>query len=75
MRIEDRQRITYLLEQDREELNTESRAAAERDFLRVAGEYFETEGKLSLAVAKEKRGFSVTVTFRAGRVKNFTPLR
>lgn len=70
-----RTRLRRMLAEDKEELNEESRAAAVRDFRRVAQEYFETDGEISLTVTKEKGEMEVTLSFRAVRVKNFTALR
>ncbi len=72
---EERRRIALLLDRDKEDMNEESRAAAVRDFERVAREYFEVEGGVSLAVGRQKEGFAITLAFRAARVKNFTALR
>lgn len=75
MNGQDRQRIARMLEQDKEGLNSASRASALRDFTRVAAEYFELDGEPSFAVRKERRGFEVELVFKASRVKNFTPIR
>ena len=75
MKEQERVRINRMLELDKEELNSASRAAALRDFTRVSNEYFETEGSPSLQVVRDKRGFFVQLTFRATRVKNFTVLK
>ncbi len=74
MKEDGLRRIERLLERDKEEMTSETKAAALREFCRVANEYFETEGDVTLAVSRERSGFSVSVTFRAGRVKNFTVL-
>ena len=75
MREEGHKRITRLLEQDKEEMNDESRKASLRDFRYVAQEYFELEGEPSLTVTRQRRGFDVTLTFHALRVKNFTVIK
>ena len=75
MKAEERQRLSQLLKQDKEEMNDESRAAAMRDFKRVAEEYFELEGGVALTMGRDKNGFTVSVSFRASRVKNFTTLK
>lgn len=72
---EEKQRIARLLEQDKEEMNDETRAAATRDMRRVAQEYFELDGGVTLTVGRDKTGFSVAFSFRASRVKNFTALK
>ena len=75
MKRADKLRIARMLEQDKEDMNASTRAAAMGDFKRVAEEYFEAEGPVSLALGREKSGFTVSVTFRARRVKNFTTLK
>ncbi len=72
---EERRRIARMLEQDKEDMNDESRSAAVRDFGRVAREYFDVDGGVALTVGRDKAGFTVSVSFRADRVKNFTTLR
>ena len=73
--FEERKRIARLLDHDKEDMNDESRAAAARDFGRVAREYFDVEGEPVLTVGRDRDGFGVTLTFRAARVKNFTTLK
>ena len=75
MREAERERIHRMLELDKEELNEASRAAALRDFSRVATEYFETDSPPVLKVTRDKKGFCVQLSFHAGRVKNFTVLK
>ena len=75
MVIQSKQRISRMLELDKEELNAPSRAAAVKDFGRVALEYFETDAQPVLNVVRDKKGFSVQLTFHASRVKNFTVLK
>ena len=75
MKQQERMRIARLLEQDKEEINEESRAAAIAEFTRVASEYFEPTGALSLSIERERNGFAVRVQFHALRVKNFTSFR
>lgn len=75
MNGEGRMRIAAMLERDKEDLNAESRAQAERDFFRVAREYFEMEDGVHLVVERERTGFRVTLQFHAGRVKNFSPVK
>ncbi len=71
---DERARLARLLEQDKAELNETSRAAALRDFRRVAEEYFETDGGFLLTMQEGKRGKEVVFTFRVVRVKNFRTL-
>lgn len=68
-------RLDRMLEADKEEMNAESRRAALADFTRVAREYFETDGELSMHLDRVKNGTAVTLSFRAVRVKNFTALK
>ncbi len=75
MKEEDRKRLTGFIEQDRDGLNRESRAAALKAFRHVAEEFFEPAGEIDLNVAKERHGFEVTLRFRADRVKNFTSIK
>ena len=75
MKREERSRLLRLLEQDKEEMNEESRLAAIGDFTRVAMEYFELMGDVGLTLSRSRDGFSVNLDFRARRVKNFTSLR
>lgn len=64
-----------MLDADKEALNEASRRAATADFTRVAEEYFETDGPVTLRTEAVKSGTEVTVRFRAHRVKNFTTLK
>lgn len=75
MKEEDRLRLSRLMEQDREGLNKESKEEALKNFRRVAEEFFELEGPMDFDVAKERRGFEVTLRFKAVRVKNFTAIK
>lgn len=70
-----KQRIDRILNADKEEMNQETRAAALADFLRVAQEYFETDGIPAFQVHKTKNGLDVSLNFHAVRVKNFTLLK
>ena len=70
-----KQRLIRVLDGDKEEMNEASRLAALRDLERVAGEYFETEGRAELTVERDKNGIAVCFRFRACRVKNFTSLK
>lgn len=63
-----------MLNEEREELNDATKAAAQADFKKVAREYFETDDVL-LSMKRGKNGTDVTVSFRATRAKNFTTLK
>lgn len=69
------QRLAIMLEQDKEEINEATKAAAVRDFSHVAAEYFETDGDASFQMKRTKGGYEVTFTFKAVRVKNFSTLK
>ncbi len=75
MKEEERARLLRLIGQDREGLNHESREEALRDFLIVAREFFEVSGEPEFSIVKERRGFDVTLRFKADRVKNFTAIK
>ena len=75
MRGQDFYRLHSILESDKEEMNEASKAAALADFSRVAEEYFETDGSLSLEIERGKRGAEVIVKIPIRRVKNFTRLK
>ena len=70
-----KQRLVRLLAEDKETINSQTDAAARRDFSRVAKEYFETDGELLFKVEREKNLYRVQIGFSAVRVKNFTPLK
>lgn len=70
-----RARLQRMLDEDKEEINGETRAAAKKEFERIAAEFFEPEGETDFTVKRGKSGFEVTVSFRASRVKNFTSLK
>ena len=74
MKEEDRLRISRLIEQDREGMNQSSRDEALKSFLHVASEFFELTGQPEFTVTRERRGFDVTLHFKADRVKNFTSI-
>lgn len=67
-------RLRQMLNDDREEINDATRAAALADFTHIAREYFETENVL-MNIKKGKATTDVAVTFKATRVKNFTTLK
>lgn len=75
MKEADRLRLSRLIEQDREGLNKESKDAALSDFTHVANEFFELTGGVDFNIMKEKRGFDVTLHFKAVRAKNFNSIR
>lgn len=70
-----RLRLCRMLEADKEEMNAPSREAALRDFTRVAREYFETDGDVTIGFERKKGGTEVTVRFLSVRVKNFSVLK
>ena len=70
-----KQRLVRLLAEDKETINSQTEAAARRDFSRDAKEYFETDGELLFKVEREKNAYRVQIGFSAVRVKNFTPLK
>ncbi|MCI8344064.1 MAG: hypothetical protein HFE25_06440 [Clostridia bacterium] len=72
---EELRRLNAILEADKEEMNEESKRAALRDFQRIAQEYFDLDGELSLKTERVKQGMQVSLTFRAVRIKNFTALK
>ena len=73
--LSTKHRLARMLAEDKEEMNLETEEAAIRDFQRVADEYFETESKARMSIKNEGGVISVTLTFRAVRVKNFTRLK
>ncbi len=73
--LSTKHRLARMLAEDKEEMNLETEEAAIRDFQRVADESFETESKARMSIKKEGGVISVTLTFRAVRVKNFTRLK
>lgn len=73
--LSTKHRLARMLAEDKEEMNLETEEAAIRDFQRVADEYFETESKARMSIKKEGGVISVTLVFRAVRVKNFTRLK
>lgn len=68
-------RLNAILEADKEEMNEESKRAALYDFERVAKEYFDIDGVLSLKTERGKTGMEVSLAFRAVRIKNFSSLK
>ncbi len=72
---ETRQRLDAMLKADKAEMNEESFRAAQEEFSRVAHEYFEPEGEVTLSLGEGTGTIEVTVRFRAVRVKNFYTLK
>ena len=72
---ETKERLAGMLAENRDDMNAATKEAARKEFVRVATEYFETDGDLNLQIAHAGSGYKVTVTFRALRVKNFTTLK
>lgn len=68
-------RLEQMLDRDKEEMNEASQNAALADFERVAGEYFDLDGRAILNVKYVKGRYEVNLSFRACRVKNFSVLR
>lgn len=54
---------------DREIMTETERSLLRRDVMRVAEEYFETEGDGELDITRTDDGFSVCLIFRARRIK------
>ena len=69
------QRLLKLIEADRGEIKPDCSAAAREEFMRIAEEFFETDGEGVLNVERGKRDLRVTFTVKAKRVKNFTALK
>ena len=72
---ESKLRLEQMLNRDKEEMNEASRQAALSDLMRVAGEYFDVDGKGLLSVKRVKGKYQITLSFQAVRVKNFSILR
>lgn len=70
-----KERLKNILHADKEEMNEVTREACIADLKRVAMEYFETEGELTMEMRRGRSSTEVTVTFRALRVKNFTMVK
>lgn len=70
-----KERLKKMLEGDKEELSVPTRAAALKEFSRVAEEFFEPVGKVMLDFTHGTDGKEVTVRFSVARVKNFTVLK
>ena len=70
-----KERLLGILHADKEEMNEVTREACVAEFSRVAAEYFETEGDVTMNVHRGRSSSEVTVTVRANRVKNFTMVK
>ncbi len=68
-------RLTGILNADKEEMNAATREAVEQELSRIAREFFEPEGELSLVTKRVKNGIDVSISFHASRVKNFTVIK
>lgn len=65
------ERMDKMLSADKEVMNEECKALAERDFYKVAREYFDVKSAVGVEVKKTGAEYLVTVSFAADRVKNF----
>lgn len=70
-----KERLNHILHADKEEMNEVTREACIADFTRVAGEYFETDGDVTMNLHRGRTSTEVTLSFRAVRVKNFTMVK
>ena len=70
-----KERLLAILPAAKEDRNEVTREACVAEFSRVAAEYFETEGDVTMNVHRGRSSSEVTVTFRANRVKNFTMVK
>lgn len=59
-----------ILSLDREDVSDIQREMFLKDFLRVAGEYFENDGPATLEATRSENGFLLCVIWTARRVKN-----
>ena len=69
------QRLADLIEADRGEIGLNCSESAKEEFMRIAEEFFETDGEGHLIVERGKRDLRVTFYVRAKRVKNFKTLK
>lgn len=67
-------RLKKMLDDDKEEINEATRAAALADFTHIAKEYFDTD-HVNFNIKKGKSNIDVTLSFKASRVKNFATLK
>ena len=75
MKQTPQERISRILETDKEDVTKECAAACRAELLRVAQEFFEVERDFELKVERTKKGMAVTYCFEARRAKNFTVLK
>ena len=54
---------------EREIMTETERNLFRRDIMRVAAEYFETDGEAEADITRTENGFSVCILFRARRIK------
>lgn len=54
---------------EREIMTETERGLLKRDIMRVAEEYFETDGEAETDITRTENGFSVCILFRARRIK------
>ena len=54
---------------EREIMTETERGLFRRDVMRVAEEYFETEGDAEAEITRTENGFSVCILFKARRIK------
>ncbi len=54
---------------EREIMTETERGLLKRDIMRVAEEYFETDGEAEADITRTENGFSVCILFRARRIK------
>lgn len=64
-----RARTNGIVQFDREEISDSERALIARDIMGVAAEYFETNGAADLVITRTSDGLSVSVLFKARRIK------
>ena len=62
-------RSNGLVSLDREIMTETERGLFKRDLMKVAGEYFETDGEADVDITKTPNGLSVCVLFKARRIK------
>ncbi len=62
-------RSNGLVSLDREIMTETERGLFKRDIMKVAWEYFETDGEADVDITKTPNGLSVCVLFKARRIK------
>lgn len=65
------QRVNIVLGADKAVMSEECKAVALRDFSRLAQEYFDLKTPLQLEITNNEGEYSVSITFKADRVKTF----